>query len=410
MILFTNARIALDALKASRTRTYLTMLGIIIGIATITLILALGQGLKQAVASQVKNLGNNLIIVRPGPASKGILSEKNLLNYSPLGSYATTTITEQDYKTLAASPTLAAVAPLMLINGSLRNGHTVTNEAPILATTPDLAKVLKLGVSAGQFIDDITARDTVVLGNQLAIDLYGTDQPIGEQIKIRGRDHIIVGVLKKSSGPLGINGIEINQAAIVSLEDGKTFNQGIAQIQQMNVVPKPHIAYASAVSTIRQELLKTHNNEQDFSVLNGQDASMISREFYQFITTLTAVVASISLIVGGIGIMNIMLVGVAERTREIGVRKSLGASNRHIMWQFLIESLIMSISGGLIGVILAYAGASFIGRMLGFLPAFNWMIIAIALGLSITVGVIFGLAPAMRAAHKDPIDALRQNG
>ncbi len=409
MIFLTNARIALDALKASRTRTYLTMLGIIIGVATITLILALGQGIKDTVAAQVKNLDNKLVIVRPGPAAKGILSEKNLLSYSPLSSYATTTITEQDYLSLNASPEHQAVAPLMLINGSLRHNKMVTNEAPILATTPDLAEALQLKVVAGQFIDDITARDTVVLGNQLSVDVYGTDQPIGQQLKIRGRDHIIIGVLKKSSGPLGINGVDIDHTAIVSLEDGKSFNQGIAQIQQINVVPKKGLSESGVRQNIKQQLLKNHNDEEDFSVLNAQDASMISREFYQFITTLTAVVASVSLVVGGIGIMNILLVGVAERTREIGIRKSLGASNRHIMWQFLIESLMMSITGGLIGVVLAYGGASFIGIVFGFLPAFNWAIIAIALGLSISVGVIFGLTPAMRAARKDPIEALRQN-
>lgn len=409
MILLTNARIAFDALKASRTRTYLTMLGIIIGVATITLILALGQGLKQAVASQVKNLDQDLIIVRPGPATKGILSEKSLLSYSPLSNYATTTLTEQDYKSLVASSDLAAVAPLMLINGSVRHERSVTNVAPILATSPSLEKALKLGITAGQFIDEDTARDTVVLGNQLAIDFYGTDQPIGQQLKIRGRDHTIVGVLKKSSGPLGINGVEVNQAAIISLEDGKSFNQGIAQIQQINIVPKSNIPEKTARHHIHELLLKNHRDEEDFSVLNGQDASMISRDFYQFITTLTAIVASVSLVVGGVGIMNIMLVGVAERTREIGVRKSLGASNRHIMWQFLIESLIMSISGGIIGIILGYSAAGFIGLMLGFLPAFNWIIIAIALSLSISVGVLFGLGPAMRAARKDPIDALRQH-
>ncbi len=409
MILFTNARIALDALKASRTRTYLTMLGIIIGVATITLILALGQGIKDSVAAQVKSLGNNLVIVRPGPTSKGILTEKSLLSYSPLSTYATTTITEQDYLSLAAAPEHAATAPLMLINGSIRYGKTVTNEAPILATSPDLAKALGLKISAGQFIDEITVRDTVVLGHQLAIDLYGTDQPIGQKLKIRGRDHIIIGSLKESSGPLGINGVNLDSAAIVSLEDGKSFNQGIAQIQQLNIVPKKGVDESQTRQNIKRILLKNHNNEEDFSVLNARDASTISREFYQFITTLTAIVASVSLVVGGVGIMNIMLVGVAERTREIGVRKSLGASNRHIMWQFLIESLIMSISGGLLGIIIGYGGAAFVGILLGFMPAFNWMIVAVALGLSISVGAAFGLAPAMRAARKDPIDALRQN-
>jgi ABC-type antimicrobial peptide transport system permease subunit len=409
VIFFTNAHIALDALKASRGRTYLTMLGIIIGVATITLILALGQGLKQTVSSQVKSLGNNLIVVRPGSASKGILSQKSLFNYSPLSNYATTTLTEEDYTSLGRSPELAAVAPLMLVNGNLQRGKTIINDSPILATSPDLATTLKLGIAGGQFLDNDTMRDTVVLGNQLAINVYGTDQPIGQQIKIRGRSHVIIGVLRQNTGPLGINGVDINQAAIISLDDGKSFNQGIAQIQQMNIIPKPGVDSRQVRQHIRSELLKGHDGQEDFSVLSGEEASTVSREFYQFMTTLTAIVASVSLLVGGIGIMNIMLVGVAERTREIGIRKSLGASNRHICWQFLIESLIMSVSGGIIGIVLGYVGAGFIAFSLGFLPAFSWPIVIISLGLAVGVGVVFGLAPAMRAARKNPIDALRQH-
>ncbi len=142
--------------------------------------------------------------------------------------------------------------------------------------------------------------------------------------------------------------------------------------------------------------------------MTGQDAVLVSKNFYKFITTLTAIVAGISLVVGGVGIMNIMLVAVAERTREIGIRKSLGASNKHIMWQFLIEALIISVLGGIIGVIIAIGAALFIGLMLGLTPIISLQVMAISLGLSICVGVIFGLGPAIRAARKDPIEALRE--
>jgi|JRYG01.1.fsa_nt_gb ABC-type antimicrobial peptide transport system permease subunit len=410
MIFYTNLSIAFEALKSSRTRTYLTMLGIIIGIAAITFILALGDSIKSAISSQVRALDNSIIIVRPGSQQKGIFSEKGVLNYSPLSSYAATTLTERDVATLKESPSIQAVAPFMLINGLVKGNKAESNEATILATSPDLQSSLKLDMTEGQFIDAETNRETVVIGNQLAIDLFGTDRPIGERLKIRGQDHTVIGILRPNNGPIGINGVNLNYAAIISLEEGKSFNQGIAQIQQIAVTPKKNVSLQNASREIETVLLKNHNNERDFTVASGQEAANISKSFYEFITTLTAIIASISIIVGGVGIMNIMLVGVAERTREVGIRKSMGASNRHILWQFLIEALMMSCAGGLIGVIVGYIGASITAFVLGFLPVFTFLTFAIAFGISVLVGVIFGLMPALRAAHKDPIEALREHG
>lgn len=409
MIFYTNLSIAFEALRGSKTRTYLTMLGIIIGIAAITFILALGDSIKNAISSQVRELDNNIIIVRPGSQQKGIFSEKGVLNYSPLSSYAATTLTERDVATLQQSAVIQSVAPFMLVNGLVKGNKAESNEATILATSPDLQKSLKLQMTEGQFLDAETNRDTVVIGNQLAIDLYGTDRPIGEQLKIRGQNHTIIGILRPNNGPIGINAVNLNYAAIISLEEGKSFNQGIAQIQQMAITPKQSVSLNTASKEIDTLLLKNHNNERDFTIASGQEAANISKGFYQFITSLTAIIASISIIVGGVGIMNIMLVGVAERTREVGIRKSMGASNRHILWQFLIEALIMSCAGGLIGVIIGYIGASLAAFILGFLPVFTFATTGIAFGISVSVGVIFGLMPALRAAHKDPIEALREH-
>ncbi len=410
MIFITNTKVALDSLKATRGRTYLTMLGIIIGVASISLILTLGESIKHALNQQVSSLGKNIVVVRPGKANNGILDGKSFFNYSPLAGYATTTITEQDLTRLAARPNISSAAPLMLINGNVSVKKQVADYAPILATSSGFAPIMGLETTQGQFIDETVDRDTVVIGNQLAIDLFGSDQSVGQQLDIRGRAHTVIGVLKKNKGPIGINGIDINRAAVISLEDGKSFNQGIAQIQQINLTLKKGSDRTAVIKDLSNTLKQSHTGQEDYNVVAGEDAAAVSKSFYDTITTLTAVVASIALIVGGVGIMNIMLVGVAERTKEIGIRKSLGASNNHIMWQFLIEALMMSVTGGIIGIILAYLLAAFIGLLLGFLPVIAWQVMLVAFALSVAVGVIFGLTPAMRAARKDPIEALRDQG
>ncbi len=407
MIFFTNAKIAIDSLRSARTRTNLTMLGIVIGVVSITLILSLGESIRQSGVNQVNNLGNKIIVIRPGASQSGSVAYSNFLNPSPIAPYATTTLQERDIKAIENLSSVRSVSPLMLINGSIDKNQLATQQASILATSPEFAQALKLNTSNGQFIDEETNDETVVIGQQLAIDMYGTDQILGKKIKIRGIEHTIIGVLQRTNGPIGISGIDLDHSAIVSLNDGKKFNQGIAQLQQILVVPQKAKQRQSAMSQIRSVLTKQHNGEKDFQVLTGEEAVVVSKSFYQFATTLTAIVAGISLIVGGVGIMNIMLVGVAERTREIGIRKSLGASNRHILLQFLIEALIISILGGTIGIIIAIAIALFIGLMLGLTPVISLHVMLISLGLSVCVGVVFGLGPAVRAARKNPIEALR---
>lgn len=402
-----NFRIALEALRGSKSRTGLTVLGVVIGVVSITLVLAIGEGAKQTMSQQVKDLDQKIILIRPGSTVHKL--DSGVISYSPLNSYATSTLTETDVASAQSNKDVSAAAPLMLINASVKNGKQLAKNAPVVATSPELAPILKLSATEGQFIDGITERNTVVIGQQLAIDLFGTDQAIGKMLTIRGEDHTVIGVLKKVHNPIGINGVNINEAAIISLDAGKSFNQGIAQIQQINVQVKDEEKVDKIVHNLDKKIQLNHSGERDFIIITGEQASSISSEFYSAIVILTSTVAAVSLVVGGIGIMNIMLVSVSERTREIGIRKSLGASNKQILLQFLIEAIAMSLSGGVIGLIIAYILALVIGLFIGIIPAFSWTILLIALGLSLSVGVLFGLFPAIRAARKDPINALRHH-
>lgn len=403
MMITTHFRIAHESLRANRVRTGLTTLGIIIGVASIALVLALGEGARQAVTNQIGKLDGNIIVIKPG--QKGF---RDISAYNPYNTAITSTLTEHDYKTILTLPDAAAVAPLMLISGTVKNASTEANGAPIIATNDKLADILDLQLISGDFISNGIDRDTVVIGQQLAIELYGTDQAIGQQLVIKGRPHTVIGVVKNTRQPINLSGVDLDHAVYTSLDNGKSFNQGIAQIQQIVISATNPAQIPALGKALDTTLIANHEGERDFAVLAGDSISSNADEFFYSILIVTALVASIAIVVGGIGIMNILLVSVTERTREIGIRKAVGATDAQIMWQFIIEALSMSLTGGIIGLIVAYGLAYLISSALFFTPALNWQIIVGSLFIALFVGIVFGIYPAVKAAKKDPIEALRQ--
>lgn len=400
---------AIDSLKSTRTRTILTMLGISIGIASITLILSLSSGATKIITDQVQQLGGNIAVIRPGVQAVGPQIE-NITAPASLD-FAASSLTQKDIDAIRSVPNVQGIAPLMTISGSVKNENNTAAPAgtPIVATSPDLLDISSLQMRDGQFIDSVTNHDTAVVGTQLSIDLFGTEQSMGRTFKIRGETFTVIGVLKRMNKPINYNNADFDRSVLIGLDAGVRLNHDVLQIQQINVKATAINKLDGVVSGIKTQLDKNHHGEQDYTILSGDDISRpTSQTFYTFAATM-ATVAAVSLIVGGIGIMNIMLVSVAERTREIGIRKSLGASHGHITWQFLIESLAMSIGGGIGGYILGYALGFVLSRsLLTFDPVFSWEIAVTALGVSVFVGTVFGLYPALRASRKDPIEALRQ--
>ncbi|HET6746659.1 MAG TPA: ABC transporter permease [Candidatus Saccharimonadales bacterium] len=395
---------AIHSLKTTRTRTFLTTLGVAIGVASITTILSLSGGVSQMVNRQIDGLGGNIGVIRPGSPEKttDILSNPTIDR-----SYTASTLTEKDLDDIGKVDGIDAAAPIMVVNGTMKAGDTTVSNGTVVATTPDLKDIAGLPIRDGQFIDSVTNRDTVVIGSQLSVDLFGTDQSIGQTFKIRGQTFTVIGILKRINNPINFNNVDFDRTAIISLESGKSFHQGVAEIQQIDLRASEPSKLAASLKTVEERLQKNHGGEKDFSVLSNTQIAEPSNRFFVALTSIMTIIAAISLLVGGIGIMNIMLVGVAERTREIGLRKAVGASNGNIIWQFLIEALIISLLGGIIGYGAGYVFAFAISTFFTFSPAFTWQIALCAFLLSVGVGTIFGIYPAIRAAQKDPIESLR---
>ena len=404
-VLKTNIENAIESLHANRLRTFLTMLGVMIGIASVVVIFSLSGGVGSMISNQIVAEGGALAVVRPKELTA---NDKNVItSLATSKSFTQSSITNEDLGMISKIKEVSAVAPLANFSAKVR-GDGEEKYANLLATSPNLDQTVSLKVREGQFIADSANANTVVLGNQMAIDLFGTTQAVGKEIAMKGEKFIVIGVLAHQSSSINFSNVDFNNTAIIPYETAKRIIGDNLQIQQVNIHAKSINSLGAIQKQIESDLLKKHNGERDFEVLTGKNISHPSDKFIELSTLILAIVASVSLVVGGIGIMNIMLVNVSERTREIGIRKALGANNRHILFQFLTESMIISLGGGLFGYLIGYAFSFGVSMFLPFSPIISWQIALLVCGLSTVVGVTFGLYPAFRAARKDPIVSLRQ--
>jgi ABC-type antimicrobial peptide transport system permease subunit len=408
-MLMIDVRIAVKSLRATRVRTALTVLGIVVGVAAITTVLSLGEGAKATIRDQVKQLGDNLLTIRSGKGTRD--AQGNLIDYNFWAALGSTTISEYDLKTIQNTPGVKAASPIMAITGSVRMdpGDDPLKNTTIIATNTNFDKVAGLKVHSGDFLDPNADRNTVILGSDLAIQMLGSDTAIGHTVYLRGEPFTVIGILSHHDAPTNLSDLyDYNRTAFVPMDAGKAFNQGVAQIQQINLRVDSAKDIKTVSSKVTSELLTNHAKEDDFVVLRPEETLTLTNNILRIATQFSGAIASISLLVGGIGIMNIMLVSVTERTREIGIRKAVGATNAQILRQFLIESLVMSVVGGLIGIALAYGCAWIVGNIFHITPLITWPIFGIAMLVALGVGVVFGITPALKAARKDPIEALRQ--
>ncbi|MBI2953547.1 MAG: ABC transporter permease [Chloroflexi bacterium] len=404
-------RIALRALGANKLRSALTMLGMIIGVGAVIALMSVGKGAQAMVSSRIQGMGTNLLFVTPGNQQQGGVRQ---------GQGTAPTLTLEDADAIADPsnvPTVVAVAPESMTVGQIVAGPQNTRTR-ITGTTPSFEEVRNFRVAQGEFISKqhVDGRSSVaVLGSNVATDLFGGMDPIGQTIRINQVSFRVIGVMEsKGSQSMGNQDdiVIVPLTTLLQKLNRQRTARGGQNVNTIYVQVADEKLMSDAVEQIGALLRERHRTPQDdFTIRSQEDLLSTATQITGVMTLLLGSIAGISLVVGGIGIMNIMLVSVTERTREIGIRKAIGAKKRDILTQFLIEAIVVSLAGGAIGLMLGAGLSMLIGRIPLGGQTLNTVVsadaVALAVGVSAAIGIFFGIYPATRAASLNPIDALR---
>jgi putative ABC transport system permease protein len=403
MLFSESVRIALTALFANKLRSILTMLGIIIGVGAVIAMVSVGMGVRQQVQTSIASLGSNMLIVSPGSSSSGGL--RGAAGSNVKLKYEDSEAIKNKIKNIDyVSPTVSN--SYQIVNGNQNWNSTVQG------VTPDFMAIRSLTVGTGSFITttDLNSRNRVaVIGTTVATNLFGTSNPVGQNIRVNNAPYKVIGVLE-SKGQSSV-GQDQDDVVIVPLTTAQERLMGITYVKSINI----QVSDANKMDQVQNEieilLRQRHqivgDKEDDFTVRNLTSLMQTMTETTTMITLLLASIAAISLVVGGIGIMNIMMVSVTERTREIGIRKALGATFQNIMIQFLIESVVIGVIGGAIGILFGCLASMAIAKFGNFATVITAAPILLSFFFSVGIGLFFGIYPARKAALLDPIEALR---
>jgi putative ABC transport system permease protein len=416
MKLFESLRIALRSIGSNKMRAALTMLGMIIGVGSVVALMALGQGTQASITNQIRGIGTNVLFISPGAQQQGGVRQA-------AGSQPT--LTYQDAQALAAAgfPEVAGVSPEQSTNAQVIVAGQNTSTR-VTGTTPDYEIVRNFHVASGDFISQEnldTAAAVAVLGNTTANNLFGDGDPIGQTIAVsvggRRINLKVIGVMESKGSQASGNQDDVVFVPITTLQKKIAVNRNASGTQSVNqinlsLVDDKKATRDSAVAEIADMLRQHHKvNQDDFTIRSQEDLLQTATQVTGTLTLFLGAIAGISLVVGGIGIMNIMIVSVTERTREIGIRKAVGAKRFDILLQFLVEALVVSLMGGGIGAGIGVGLAKLAGMANLNGQALTTLVtpssLVLAFGVSAAIGLFFGVYPAVRASRLNPIDALR---
>ena len=395
---------AFSSIWRNKLTSLLAILGVVIGVASVSILISVGQGLKNDMSGLIQGMGTNVMAIISGKID---LSDPNSMNQTnPANFMSGDILTINDVKSIKDIKDVEAATPMSLVSGNLqRNDETAS--PMIIGVYPSMFEAMDvINLEEGEVFADDSRDKVIVLGPEAKESLFSDMSPIGEKVTLNKEEFAVVGTIAKTTSSAAFAS-QFDVLAYIPFNTATDLNDGEVSIMRILAKANNDADVTEVKRRIADAILANHDGEEDFTIMTQDDMLDLFSTFLNMATAMVSAIAAISVIVGGIGIMNIMLVSVTERTREIGIRKAVGATNGAILAQFLIESIVITLLGGAIGLAITFIAGAVISAKTSLVPAMTFDILAFAIILSVIVGVIFGLLPAIRASRKNPIEALR---
>lgn len=390
--------LALQSLRASRTRSFMTMLGIVIGVLSVIVIVGIGQGVKEQIATQSARYGKDVIVVRPDFSGRGFGS-------SAVGA-GVALLESADVETLRRSPQVKQVVPLSTLRGAITGDKTVTDPL-VIATTPELGPLLHQKIAFGGFFAPTDGEKVAVLGKTIADQLFTDTAPLGQTLKYRGQEFTVAGVFSSfTAAPFSLEA-DYNEAVFIPYAAAQSLLGSAPRMNQLFVQAKDGTDVKVLAPQLEKAISDSHGGTEDVIAMAPGSKRAVSEPTLNLLTLMTICMAAVALVVGGVGIMNMMLVSVTERIHEIGLRKAIGATNKQILRQFITEAFALCVVGAVLGVIASLAVIGLLKAYTSLAPVVVWPVVLAAPLIALATGVLFGAIPAIKAARMDPIEALR---